>query len=343
MQKNTFFNLGLLVGSLTLSCFFIELYVRLNPRIYSQGYVPSKNKKIVYELHPGYYIRSLNSKISTQGLHDRTFTLKKPSGVYRIAVVGDSQSFGWKVGSENSYPKLLEVMLNKIGKSRFEVINFSVPGYNTAQQAELIKTKVIKFSPDLVILAFDPNDTHICNYFQPRITLRNFLFHRSYALHAFLRLIDFRMHRPNISLYQLKRWERFKRDILGMYYYQQIIYSHPGLEEISYTQEGDSPSTFDQVPQEYWYMLGYDNYKNFLSEIYTILKQHNIKFISGGWFTNEALEINQSLGITNICNFRHAWGDRKDIFLPNDAHMNIKGHKLVADCLYKYLQDNMIF
>lgn len=291
----------------------------------------------------------MNAKISKQGLNDRYFPIKKPVDTFRIAVVGDSISFGWKVGGKNSFPKILEKMLNEDNRSNntFEVINFSVPGYNTSQEYELIKEKVINFSPDLIMLIYCYNDTHICNYFKPQITFKNYLYNKSYLVHQLLRIIDLRICSTFNHRFK-KGWLWFKRKILGMFYYEVPIYSYPGLEETIYMSDKDPPILKKDVPRNYWYMLGYENYKANLLNIYNLLKRHNIQFISSGFFDEEALLINQEIDIKYICDLNEFIISKKIIWDSividpiYDWHFNREGHRLVADFLYSYLQEKIL-
>jgi len=195
MTKNTLINICVVSASAVLILAGLELLVWLNPPLYCEGYRPSRNEKLIYELQPGYKIASLKAKISSQGLNDRYFPVNKQPGVYRIAVIGDSTSFGWKVGPANSFPKQLENILNERegpGK-RFEVINFSVPGYSTSQEYEALKDKALKFSPDMVILCYCGNDVQLCDFIQPDITVFNFLYNKSYLVRYILKRIDLKI------------------------------------------------------------------------------------------------------------------------------------------------------
>ncbi len=307
------------------------------------GYKPSKNDRIIYELYPGYRIKSLDAKISSQGLNDRYFPISKPSDVYRIAVIGDSTSFGWQVGSKNSFPKILERILNEQKDKKFEVINFSVPGYNTSQEFEILKEKVVKFKPDMVILVYCGNDKHICNYIQSDAISLNYLYNKSYFFHFLLRCVDILMsHKSDYVLYK-KWWIVFKKNVLGMYYYKQIICSYPGLEETIYVN-GDPPRERNEVPMKYWYMLGYENYKIHLSKICDILKKNDIKFLSTGFFEPEAIKINKELDIKYIFNFYEVLKKENilynDIQLPEYGHMNLRGHYLIAMHLLNYIKES---
>jgi len=76
-----------------------------------------------------------------------------------VAVLGDSFAFGVGLNLEETFSFQLEKMLNKeIAGKHFEVLNFGVPGMNTAQEIERFKEKALKYRPDLVIIAFLGND-----------------------------------------------------------------------------------------------------------------------------------------------------------------------------------------
>jgi len=348
-KKVLFFSIATLFIICFLFIFCGELFIRLNPKFYCEGYKLSKNNKIVYELFPNYEAKSLNAKISSQSLNDRYFLVKKSPYVYRIAVVGDSMSFGWKVGLQNSFPKVLENILNQKMSRQFEVINFSVPGYNAAQELEIIKEKVLKFNPDMVILSFCPNDLKFCNYFQPEITIKNYLYNKSYFIHFILRRIDLIITgKVNHKSVLFKTWFEFKSKILGMFYPGQIIYIYPGLEEVTYMPI-DPPNTEENVPRKYWYMIGLENYKKHLFEINKLLEEKNIQFLSCGFFYHDIdiVKIHNELGVKNICDFNILREEKaikiEDVSLLNDGHPNIPGHIIYADFLYnavnKIIQD----
>lgn len=96
--------------------------------------------------------------INSRGWRDGEFSLKKPDGVRRIMVVGDSVVFGYGVKLEDMFPKVFERGLNSRGPGRYEVISLGGAGGNTYSQSRIIKENVAIYDPDLVILAFNLND-----------------------------------------------------------------------------------------------------------------------------------------------------------------------------------------
>ncbi|MBP7216416.1 MAG: SGNH/GDSL hydrolase family protein [Candidatus Omnitrophica bacterium] len=268
-------------------------------------------------------------------MRGRLFSLDKPAGVYRIAVVGDSISFGWMVNERDSFPRVLERMLNKPGGKKFEVINFSVPGYNITQELELVKTKVLQFHPDMVILSFCGNDDHLSSYIQPEINFVNYLFHKSYLIHFIIMKMD--LYFVSRSGWYMPVWNAFKKKILKMYYWSKYIYPFPGLEAVPYIGK-DLPATRDLTPKRYWHMLGKINYKLCLGEFSRILNQSRIAFISCGYFSPWALAIHEDLPIKHTFNFRDYLTqlkvEKRDIILSDfDLHPNVKGHQLMAQGL----------
>jgi len=335
--KNTLLNSITLLISIILLGVFAEIVIRLNPKLFCEGYRPSQNERIVYELCPGHEMKSLKAKISSQGLNDRYFPLKKQPGVFRIGVVGDSQSFGFSVRPQDSFPKVLERMLNNGNNRKFEVINFSVPGYNTSQEYELIKEKVMQFEPDMIILNFCGNDTHMCNFFKPKVTFANYLYNKSYFIRLLLRRLDAMFMRNGRFL---EAWFSFKKNILGVFYCSQMIYPYPGLEETIYVDHNPSDRP-ENTPERYRYMLGYDNYKIHVRSINDLLQRHAIILVSSGNFTQEALAINREAGIENICDFNEIFkADPASPFLIDEGHYNEEGNRLLAEHLYNFLHKN---
>jgi len=141
---------------------------------------PSNNPRLVYELIP--YRRGAIWGVKYQsnsfGIRGPEISKKKPAGVWRIAGLGDSTMFGWKVRENEAFLPVLERALNSVGDPRrYEVLNFAVPGYNTAIEAEIYRTRAREFDPDLVIIHFDLNDLALPNFVQelpPFFTLKRF-------------------------------------------------------------------------------------------------------------------------------------------------------------------------
>jgi hypothetical protein len=96
-------------------------------------------------------------RINSLGLRDREHGLAKPADAVRIAVLGDSYAEAIQLPIERTFWNLLERQLEQCelfrGK-RVEVINFGVSGYSTAQELLVLRHHAWRYSPDIVLLAF---------------------------------------------------------------------------------------------------------------------------------------------------------------------------------------------
>lgn len=76
-------------------------------------------------------------------------------GTCRIALVGDSHTFGLDLKFEETWSYLLERRLQKC-----QVLNFGVSGYSLGQMYLRYRRDVLPFRPDIVILALSSNSTN---------------------------------------------------------------------------------------------------------------------------------------------------------------------------------------
>jgi hypothetical protein len=101
----------------------------------------------------------------------REYSLEKPPGVRRLAVVGDSFTFGLDVADEETYCAQLERATPGI-----EVLNLGVNGYGTDQQYLRWKRDAAPYHPDVVLLGFylpdvDRNVLSVRELRKPRFVL----------------------------------------------------------------------------------------------------------------------------------------------------------------------------
>ena len=99
-------------------------------------------------------------RINSFGLRGPNLPLGKPDGVFRILLLGDSFTFGYGVEDDSTYGRQLERLFvdQPAECGRIEVLNAGVNGYNTSQELAWLRRSGLNFRPDLVILAFTPND-----------------------------------------------------------------------------------------------------------------------------------------------------------------------------------------
>jgi len=105
--------------------------------------------------------------INHDGFRDQQRPFTKPHGTIRIAVLGDSYVDALQVPEEGRFTELLEAGLDRegaFGGAEVEVLNFGVSGYGTAQELMTLRSRVWKYEPDVVILAFLPGNDLRNNY-----------------------------------------------------------------------------------------------------------------------------------------------------------------------------------
>jgi len=102
-------------------------------------------------------------KTNSQGLREIHEIKSKKPGVYRIALVGDSMTFGWGIeNNETMSRQLTKHLTETMGLQNVEVINFGIPGTGPYQYYRVINKYVREVEADLVITnVLMANDTHM--------------------------------------------------------------------------------------------------------------------------------------------------------------------------------------
>lgn len=155
--------------------------------------------------------------INSKGLRDREFAYVKTPGIERILVIGDSVTFGFGVGQDETFPKLLEKMLNARSPGSSEVLNAGIGNYNTRQEAEAYRRELYRYDPDKIVLAFYVNDPEPTQKY-----VENFFSKRSEAYAFFMSA--YRKLAANIdpsltygeyyaNLYSGDSWKRFESEV----------------------------------------------------------------------------------------------------------------------------------
>jgi lysophospholipase L1-like esterase len=104
------------------------------------------------------HLMGVDVVINSDGFRDNDYAVER-NQKYRIAVLGDSLTFGWGVEKEETFEVLLEEMLSETRPT--ELINFGHGNYNTQQQVNLFKEKGLKYNPDKVVVFYFINDAEV--------------------------------------------------------------------------------------------------------------------------------------------------------------------------------------
>lgn len=117
----------------------------------------SKIPGLVYEMVPNSKIKYLET--NSIGIRAKEYKIPKPLNTFRIIILGDSVSHGKFIEQKDVFSTLLEEKLNNgLHEIVYEVINASVPGYNTMQEYIAFINKWYVYKPDLLLVCFNPSD-----------------------------------------------------------------------------------------------------------------------------------------------------------------------------------------
>ena len=162
-----------LVGIAFLSSFAI-LAVFLD--MYSAGLLPStttilEDQEDIFDQNPKHatldVLRNFSGvskadtiNINSLGFRGDEFSEIKPDRTYRIFMLGSSPMFGYGATSdETTIPGFMQKFLDKTDFGfDIEVINSGVQAIRSDTELELVKQKLITFSPDLIIIYDGWND-----------------------------------------------------------------------------------------------------------------------------------------------------------------------------------------
>lgn len=114
------------------------------------GY-PSKRE---FQMRPNnkFEVMGFEALTNSVGLRDQEYSIEKPVNTYRVAIVGDSVTFGLGVKQEEGYPEVLEKKLQlALPHKNVEVINFGIPAYNGQQKLAMIAERAVEYNPDIIV------------------------------------------------------------------------------------------------------------------------------------------------------------------------------------------------
>ncbi len=149
-----------LAGSIVLSISVAEVYVRYTYR------------DITTTGHSSFFSIKWHSanppSINRFGFRERDYADKQNDDVFRIAVIGDSFTYGQGVDTKDRLSDILESSLNKGNGGKFEVLNFGKRGTETVDHLNFLKDYVLASSPDFILLQWFINDVEVDKSERPK-------------------------------------------------------------------------------------------------------------------------------------------------------------------------------
>jgi lysophospholipase L1-like esterase len=124
---------------------------------------------VLYMEHPYFYkvpqpgARFERYEVNKHGFRGREFELPKPSGVYRVLILGGSSAWDSNVsGTDATWAAQLEDLLKERRITnpglRYEVVNGGVPGHNSAESLMNFIWRGLPIDPDAVLVYHGYND-----------------------------------------------------------------------------------------------------------------------------------------------------------------------------------------
>jgi len=277
-------------------------------------------------------------RINKLGYRGKTYSKIKPPGIFRIVLIGDSHGFGWGINDDhNIFATILEQRLEGV-----EVINLSVSGYGTDQEFLRLKKEGLEYQPDLVILQITENDfTEIMRplmYGKPKPF---FILHNGKLI---LKNIPVKKDCSTSAQYYLdclhipfNDWLKRKSvayNVIDRRYRKLMLRLNRYFKK-SITESSENKRNINTIDDD-----GIKLFKAIISEMSNKLKIKGIKLVIVHWnrYLSESGKINYD-DIPVIDLYPAVLKNKdKDVLIPNDGHINIRGHGLIAEELLKALK-----
>jgi len=252
------------------------------------------------------YAQFDNLRTNRYGFRDYDFeTENKDAGTYRIAFIGDSVTLGFGVNFDETFVRNFEVEAKKrIGLQKVKALGFGVDGYNAIQICEMLKVKVMSFSPDKVVYVMCLNDFDFEDASAGKI--RYFRKPKSFIL---MRIRQVYKRLSGIT-YQESKYHDYHFQKNKKIVFQKI------LEMRGLLKEQQIPFYVGIVPVLHENMDSFDDYtlQDIHNEISSVLLKHNIPVL-------DLLPVFQNKGKSSEYFFIDVW------------HPNARGHEIIAKSL----------
>lgn len=101
----------------------------------------------------------LYPKLNSLYCRDVEWSEQKPQGVYRIAFMGDSFTYGWGIKDASArFTDILQRRFDKRGSERVEVMNVAWWAWDTREELRAAQYMIEDYDVDEIVLCYLPND-----------------------------------------------------------------------------------------------------------------------------------------------------------------------------------------
>ncbi|MDX1686319.1 MAG: hypothetical protein R3275_13865, partial [Saprospiraceae bacterium] len=280
-----------------------EARLQRNPIIVKTGDI------LVNELRPSFESEFKGKRVTSNkwGMRDQEYTRIPRENVTRFALVGGSIEMGSGVTNDEVFENLLEVRLNKNSDSiQYEVLNFSLSARNLIQHAYDLETNVVDFEPDYVLfINHDREWNAIANLFFKVISDRSDL-------------------------------DRFPYDFLNDIVEEMSLEPNSSREEVIREIVPYLSRIYEGVYQQVAVTCKARNIQPIWVHLPSLEPEGSVKIP-----VDKAKEMALNAGFDTIVLEDVFEGyDKEDLKLTkNDIHPNAKGHELIAEALYRELNE----
>jgi hypothetical protein len=294
--------------------------------------MPSANPRLIYELNPSY------PGINSLGMRQDEIDPSTLRHQFVIAVIGDSHTYS--IGSADrghAFPARLAHHLDAPGNG-ITVLNFGVPGYNMAQELEVLRTKALPFAPDLIILQYTINDEHISNYIQPGHPWLNRAIHRSVLL-----------TNAWTSLLYSDAGKRRLVPLVEDHAPDLLLYA-PGLVGSALSREQDPARrrhparSRDLVPPRYHDFIGRDNLERAVATFGDVCRKEGIPALATGFIEEGDAGLYRTSGflVYTFFDMFNGLDMRPFGYDParTDGHFSDRGNEFIGHALAGYIRDH---
>ncbi len=298
---------------------------------------PNSHKSLTMEGH------TYNLSYNSHGFRVPEHSYKKPKGVRRVVILGDSFVDGSEVDDRETFTWLMQEKLDSI-----EVINLGVYGYSTAQELFALKKFAMRYDPDIVLVMTMTNDftDNLLNFSafgpSPRYTLKDdslvledtddsaaekvfkeinlpvpalkFFHQHSYLYYALNQFIYQRLNAEKIEkIINNERKELNRQD--QEYLYLQII--------------NKMKQVCDRSGVEFWVFFVYPQ-KQLLDDEHSPSSTLEEQMAKMGINVVDLFPFLRSKELNNPTD--------KSLYYVEDFHWNTRGHKYVAELLSEWIK-----
>lgn len=107
---------------------------------------------------------------NTQGFRGPPVARPKPTGTYRIVLLGGSTTHGWGVDDGQAIDDYMrDILAERLPARSFDVVNLAFDGYDSYQLVERLQAEGLDLQPDLVIINSGINDVRNSRFPELRV------------------------------------------------------------------------------------------------------------------------------------------------------------------------------